>query len=545
MSAALHSPSRVMATTTEVVQHPKPTVRHFRQIVTWPLQIEPSSPGQAKLGADKIIEQFGNGTWALVEDEFGSVENPLDERHYREFVSFLPHVQRFLYGDAPGPVRQLGYGEAPLRIYRRNDIAAVRVQLTNDSEPIVCRISHIDLHFFYDVDVVILACEFEAENIPLGIAQEFMYRFGRAYAPGWSADGTALHCPARVEWLGNDGQVLAASDYENRDRYLRHVGQSRSPCFATHWEYVLKPLVPHGSQLKGAMRFRQIEYYRMPTMVFLTVDRLQTISRSDTVCLAFASRPSDGGGTPYSERFLQDFERQHCYDRFFHDGTSGAGINTRFLLCGHAMTVIAEGDPAIVEDNERGLLGQFRHQYYLLFLISHFHKASLLMLSDRLAAAIKRLEIKSARSATEFRSEVYRLQEGFMRFTQRYWFGDVSDQVQARDLFRMLRQQLDNEQLYRDLRGEIFDSVQYLDSDVLRRQTGSMHRLTAITIMGLIGTVVTGFLGMNLIAAAEQPMETKAWYFVAVLAAVSGLTALVVMASRPLTAFFDRISGEK
>ena len=31
---------------------------------------------------------------------------------------------------------------------------------------------------------------------------------------------------------------------------------------------------------------------------------------------------------------------------------------------------------------ENGLLGQFRHQFFLLALIPHFHKAALLMLSD-------------------------------------------------------------------------------------------------------------------------------------------------------------------
>lgn len=132
-----------------------------------------------------------------------------------------------------------------------------------------------------------------------------------------------------------------------------------------------------------------------------------------------------------------------------------------------------------------------------------------------------------------------------MSFTQRYWVADVSHQDQARDLFRMLRRQLDSEASYRDLRSEIFDSVQYLDSDILRRQTGSMHRLTAVTILGLIGTVATGFLGMNLIAAAEQPLDFKLTFFGGVLAATVVLTLLVVVLSRPLTAFFDRISGER
>lgn len=46
----------------------------------------------------------------------------------------------------------------------------------------------------------------------------------------------------------------------------------------------------------------------------------------------------------------------------------------------------------------------------------------------------------------------------------------------------------------------------YLDSDSTRRQTNTVLRLTVVTILGLIGTVATGFLGMNLIAAADEPL---------------------------------------
>ena len=520
-----------------------PIVRRFRQIVLWPLQLELANGGRWKDAASSF-EKLGGNRWQLVEDEFGRPDQPLDERHYREFVTFLPQVQRFLYGDAPGPLSKLGYGDAPMRVFRRTDVAAVRMVPRPGAAPVTCRIAHIDLHLFHEVDVVVLACELEATGLPLTTAQDLMYRFGRAYPPGWGDDGEALHCPASVEWLDAGMSVLARSDYEHRARYVAHVGETRSPCFAAHWEYLLAPIVSHASPSDCPLRFRQVEYYRMPQMAFLAVDRLADLDRGDTVRLAFASGPGDRKAAPYSERFLADFERQHCYDRFYHEHASGSGPNTRFLLCGHALTVLAEGDPSTVEDNERGLLGQFRHQYFLLFLICHFHKAALLMLSDRLVAAVKRLEAGSQRSAREFRREVYRLQEAFMRFTQRYWFSDVSDQVQARDLFRIQRAQLDNEQLYRDLRSEIFDSVQYLDSDILRRQTGSMHRLTAVTIVGLIGTVATGFLGMNLISAADQPLETKLFYFGAALAGVTVLTVGVLMAARPLTALFDRMSGE-
>jgi hypothetical protein len=39
---------------------------------------------------------------------------------------------------------------------------------------------------------------------------------------------------------------------------------------------------------------------------------------------------------------------------------------------------------------------------------------------------------------------------------------------------------------------------QYLDSDSQRRQANTVVRLTVVTTLGLIATVSTGFLGMNL-----------------------------------------------
>ena len=88
--------------------------------------------------------------------------------------------------------------------------------------------------------------------------------------------------------------------------------------------------------------------------------------------------------------------------------------------------------------------------------------------------------------------------------------------------------------------------VQYLDSDVLRRQSGTIHRLTAVTIVGLIGTIATGFLGMNLIAEADAPLHVKLdllrhcrWRG----HRADGGGGRVF--SRPLTALLDRMSGER
>ena len=105
-------------------------------------------------------------------------------------------------------------------------------------------------------------------------------------------------------------------------------------------------------------------------------------------------------------------------------------------------------------DRDGGLLGQFRHQYFLLFLIPHFHKAALLMLSDRMVDALNKLDIRDAESVKKFKGR-----SGscwiFLRFTHRYWFHEVSDQPQAKELFRMTANSLGTDRLYAEIREEI------------------------------------------------------------------------------------------
>ena len=520
-------------------------VRNFRQIVLWPLQILCEGGAPRGEGYDAFVTTLAPDVWRLVEDEFGNPDLDFQERHYREFVAFLPPVQRFLYGDAAGRSGKLRPNDAPLRVFRRDDVARMRITLTPGAVPVECEVAHVDLYFFYDVDAVILVFEFCADALPLETVQDIIYRFGRAYPPGWSETGEALHCPALVEWLDSGGRVLASSDYEDRRGFLSFVGANRAPRFARHWDYLLRPLVPYAGKACGPLKFRQIEYYRMPILSYLTFDSLAALKPADHVRLALATAPGEGNALPYSERFLADFERRHCYDRFYHNQDQPSEADTRFLSCGHACTVVSAGPPGFLLDAERGLLGQFRHQQFLLFLIAHFHKAALLMLSDRLVAATKLLDPGRRTGLKDFRRETFRLQESFLRFTQRYYFTEVSDQAHARDLFRLYRGHLSTEDLYREVRAEIFDMVQYLDSNMLRRQSGSMTRLTSVTILGLIGTTATGFLGMNLIAAADAPFEVKATYFLMAIAVCGVLTFLTVTVSRRLIGFFDWLTGEK
>ena len=98
-------------------------------------------------------------------------------------------------------------------------------------------------------------------------------------------------------------------------------------------------------------------------------------------------------------------------------------------------------------DADGGLLGRYRHQHFLLFGIAHFQKASLRMFSDRSVAAVSRLDIGDAAANRVFRRDTRHALENFLRFEHRYWFHEISNQPQARDLFELLQKQLNLERV--------------------------------------------------------------------------------------------------
>ena len=315
-------------------------VRQFRQILLWPLQLVPIREGAQIQRHWELLEQEGAGSpWGQVRDAFSCAPGDFQLRHYSEFVTFLPYVRRFLYGDAKG-AGVTGRSESPIRVFRRSDVAGVRMTYPDLAEPLAFDVVHIDLCFFYDIDVVILVVEIAATDVSLSRVQETIFRFGRAYPTYWAADGHGGHCLERAEWLAADGSVLAVSNYEQRDQYLSHVGQHHAPRFASHWEFLMKPLVPDHSDEKGLIRYRQVESSRMPLLSYVAMDDAR--------------------------------------------------------------------EPFFV-NRDGGLLGQFRHQYFLLLLIPHLHKAALLMLSDRMADALNRLDIRDAVSVKQFKRTIRQL----------------------------------------------------------------------------------------------------------------------------------------
>jgi len=281
----------------------------------------------------------------------------------------------------------------------------------------------------------------------------------------------------------------------------------------------------------------------MPLMAYLALEDPSALTRADFVRLGLVAPAGESEDLPYSGRHLLHFERDYCYDRYWTSGPSGP--RTRYLCCGHALTVVGDARDAYFVHNEYGVLSQFRHQQFLLFLIAHFHKAALLMMSDRLVHDLNQLDVHSFESIKRFKRAVRQTFGEFLRFSHRYWFHDIADQALVKDLFRMCSEHLGNERLYREVREEIGDMSAYLDSDSLRRQSNMVVRLTVVTIFGLIGSVTTGFLGMNLIDATRQPMMVKLSYFGLVALPVAVSVMYMVLRSKRLSDFIEALADER
>jgi hypothetical protein len=521
-------------------------VRHFRQIVLWPLQLMPLRPGQqVQRHWEALQAQRVGNPWHELGDEFGGDPAHFQERHYKEFVTFLPYVQRFLYGSAVGQESSLGEDQASMRVFRRDDVARVRVTYQPGEPTQEFCVAHVDLYFFMDADITILAFEMHADDIPLDRAQDTIFRFGRAYPAFWERDGSGGNCPHAVEWLDAQGKVLAVSDFAARSKYLSFTARYRATCIANHWEYLLRPLVLEFPGQSGVLRYRQLEYYRMPFMCYLAVDEPEELTRADFVRLGLVTRPGDADTLPYSPVTLADFEREYCDDRFW--GRSGERFSgdTRFLVSAHAFSVVGRHGDYFFAGDVTGLLSQFRHQYFLLFLIAHFHKAALLSMSDELAVAMNRLTVGENQSVRQFKRTIRQMMEVFLRFTHRYWFHEMSNQTLARSVFSRLTRHLGSEEMYEEVRKEVTDMNEYLDSDSARRQANTILRLTVVTILGLIGTIATGFLGMNLLAAADAPFGVRVVIFLVTLAATMALTAATVSQSKRLADVLDVISDSR
>ena len=508
-------------------------VREFRHILLWPLQLRRLSRGSGFASPWEALRAHP-GPWKPVTDNL-LVDDESCQLGYREFVYFLPYVQRFLYGFGESDSKT----PSSLHIFRRDDIARARVILREGQAPLDLDVARLRLIFFYDVDIALLALEVHGRDVPLADAIEIMDRFGRPYPPSWETPGQAAHCTHQVQFLDAQGRLVTASDYGDHEKYISLVREIKQTPLSLHWENLLKPMVP-AYLGGGVLQYYQIENKRIPIMTYLSFDEPRALTRGDLARIGFAAKWGPSETLPFSPSFLADFEERYCYDRFWDGDDPSSGMSTRYTICGPAFAMITKQCETC-----RELVPTFRHQFFQIGMLVNFHKGALLNLSNRFSISVERLRVGDYDSVRIFKQSVRETLELFLRFNHRYWFHEISNQVLAADIYKRWSSQLGSDALYAEVREESRDINEYLDADRTRRSSDNAQRLTVVSACGMVGTVATGFLGMNLFSHSDLGMLEKIAIFIVVFVPTIALTAYTVLISRRLATFMEALASER
>ena len=227
-------------------------VRQFRQILLWPLQLAPIREGA------QIQEH-----WELLERKRRrqSLERGARRVQLRSGRVPAAALQRVRHLSAVRPALSLRRRQgAPQR--QRQRIADPRLpphrrgQSAHDFSGLrrsrtTFDVAHVDLCFFYDIDVVILVVEILARDLSLTRAQDTMYRFGRAYPTYWDEMAVAVTASSARSGSPPTARCWRSRTTSNETNISPSVGRYRAPRFASHWAFLLNPLVPDHSDAKG------------------------------------------------------------------------------------------------------------------------------------------------------------------------------------------------------------------------------------------------------------------------------------------------------
>ena len=438
------------------------TVAQFQLTLIWPVLLH-GNPDDKVPRVDAWASWFAaNAGWADPIAAYAPEECPPipNEYGYEEIVYFHPFFRDFLMGDGGTPKRDL-----TTRFLTRDDVRQARVDLAaTDKFPAVEITLDVGRVMLYVMKpcVALLCVEVSVENRSLWEVQKLQDEIRRIYPPFWYGKGSPGLCPQKVEWLGEGGAALAGTDFTAASSPYREFAQSGAePPVAEHWRYFFGPLEPLETRkdiTKGKLCYQQLTDERIPTMSYLAVPDPSRISQGDYDRLAFVDAPTDDANDAetyaYNQAFFDRLRSDYVYDRFSHYGTT-------YLCCGYGFTVVGQSGWFF----ENVVRGHFRHHYFRMGVVAHYQRAAILYFAEQLSDAIKTLAGKGPSEELrdpKFRKELEEVQMGFLKFRSRAYFPEVSNQLQARELWAFWFRHLNTQVLF-----EQVDATSQRMTDVL------------------------------------------------------------------------------
>jgi VIT1/CCC1 family predicted Fe2+/Mn2+ transporter len=116
--------------------------------------------------------------------------------------------------------------------------------------------------------------------------------------------------------------------------------------------------------------------------------------------------------------------------------------------------------------------------------IAHFHRASLLALREELSKSMNK-------DGLAFHNAVINIQKNCTRFRTRYWYHEVSTQLQGQELFRWWSNKLGNQELFDKVTSDVEALASLVRTEIAERESENVKSLTFYGLLvGFIGVLV-------------------------------------------------------
>lgn len=484
-------------------------IRAFRQILFLPLTLSPAADdeGSVSEAVAKVAGSLTQGAapeWQERGDLLAYLDSADDPYAYAEFVYFHPYIQTFLYNQSRDRAPRA------MRLFCRSEPGAFDIDFIVNGDRVSMRLPIERLHLYlFELGVAILVVEVDAGECPTVRAKDgrdialtlahilaLQNALRRIYPPYFDPERNLAtkppeplpEYPAALRW----SQAPALRPIGHRT-WIRWVKRRRVNPLDRVWLRILRPLNVETRKDDRSRRWRQIIDERLPSMAFLAVDHPCEIGRGDFVRLCFVDGPGEGD-FPRSESYLEDFERKYCYDAFWHYGT-------RYMFSGYSMIAFGQGNPDNPNDFFCHTIGRnFRRHYFQMGLLIQFQFAALLAFSHRVSEATR---LKPEKGDDWFRAELQLIEEDFLTFEQRYWFTQISNQMQAREMYDLWLERTGVRKIYEEVRDQVRAANDFLDARAQQRQVAAAERLSIVATYGVVAGLAIGALGMNVLASSD------------------------------------------
>lgn len=453
----------------------------FDLILVWPMRLHVPDGSSAR---DSIRARVTSADckWEAVADRIRRGGPPNDDGFaFAEFAYFHPYVQRLLYRD-PEPSQT-----SPFDLYRLKPGNASLIHFDDGDWRATFAIHQVLLYAMED-GTAILTMEISAQcpmtwDLAKNVVSYSRIIFFSHYkrAPGtdqivWAWEGGGAPERAWIEPLQQGPEKP-----HNRATELSDALTNSRPRILLHWQALMGTILPAGVDVG------LLGDHRMAVMAFLGTPESHSLSNDEWFALAEA----DGAGfKPYATSFRDAALSRAAYDRWW-DPKRQWIHDQRWVVTAMVFATVKShpsAEPAHVIERLRGT---WRRQQYQIFFLAHFQRASLLVFQDLISKAASELGREMSDSSL---MSAEALQRKMVEFSSRFWFNEVSAQAQGRDLYELLKRQLDLERLYREVMDDKSALAALVTAAVERRRDDNIRLLTKIGAVLLPLSLLLTFL---------------------------------------------------